>query len=191
MAYEVRAAVPSEAAGILQLVKADFTRIGFPAPADITQEEIESLASAIERGGPTKRLVAVGSKGLEAYMKFGPWNAGDENQFVEHQVQAHLNRLRRFGGQTGLFTLAVHGDEPNGYSGPAVDALIEATDIFTVARGQTLNVPVAGIDYPQMRGFTDFLTHHGVEPTGRMGVLAVANVAATARAELWSKTHPN
>lgn len=187
MTYDVRNAEPGQAEEILHVVKSDFMRLGFSEPTEISEEEIAALAKDIEREGAPQRLVAMGKNGIAAYLKLGPWSAGNENQFVDNQLEKLMNRARRFGGQTGLFTLAVHDSEPLGYDGLAVEALIDETDLFTLRPGQALKVPVAGVNYPQMRGFKEFLTNHGVEPTGRMGMLAVANVADKAPGELWVK----
>lgn len=186
--YSFRAALPHEAEEILQLVATDFERVGFLKPPAPTEEEIAGLEDKISTDTIMRRVVALGDEGIAAYAKIGPWDKGG-------YVHAFGNPLQRvMGGShatgTGLYTLAVRADGPQRYRGQAVETLVEGAGLFD-AQTSPWKVPVAGIDFPEMRPFTDLLRYHGVTGTGLFGHVAVAGISAQVRSELWSKTRPN
>lgn len=190
MSVEIRPAEPGEAKEILCLVNADFARHGFPGPANPTEKEILDLARKIETDIVTNRVVALGAAGIVAYAKYGPWSAANENQFTTGWVARQFNALNEYPNETGLHTLAVHEAEPDGYRGEAVTTLLGSTGVFAVQFGDTLKIPVAGVDYPEMDDFKEFLASRGATPTGRMGEIVVSGILKKVRAELWIKQGP-
>lgn len=189
MTVEIRNALPEDAEQILRIVRSDSARLGFDVPVEITGQNIANLARRIEFGArEVSRVIALGEAGTAlAYVKYGVWKPGDENQFTPTSLGRWLNTMREFPDDTGLFTIAVDDEEAD-YRGAAVTELVEATAIFQVGDGERLKVSVAGSDAPEMKSFLNFLRRYGVSPTERIGQVVLQNLSdEPVPARLWQK----
>lgn len=191
MTVEIRDALPEDAEYILGLVRSNFGRLGFDV-SEITEQDIADLERKIRSStSEASRIVALGKAGtVLAYIKYGSWKPGDENQFASGFFGRLYNSAREFPDDIGLFTLAVDDAEAD-YNGPVVAELIEVTGIFEVGDENRLKVPVACPDAPEMEPFLNLLRRHGVSPTERIGQVALQNVShELVPARLWQKNGP-